>query len=155
MIIYHIDNILVYRELITGLEAGIRALQSRDKWEPGRYEFEGGYFMIQEGVTKPMEEGTYEAHRRYVDVQILLSGCEELAWKEYQGLTPVIPYNPDKDQERLAGKREHIMLISEGMFYAAFPQDGHKAVAHTKEPHSYRKAVMKLPVRAGDLFTGI
>lgn len=147
MIIDHMNNILFYRELLPGLEAGIRVLQSRDQWNPGRYDFEGGYFLIQEGETKPMEEGTFEAHRKYVDVQILLKGCEELAWKEYGGLSTVIPYNPDKDQERLEGGRDHVMLISEGMFYAAFPQDGHKAVSHTKEPHLYVKAVMKLPVR--------
>lgn len=152
MIIDHIDNILFYRDLLPGLEEGIRVLQSREKWEPGRYEFEGGYFMIQEGETKPMEEGTYEAHRKYVDVQILIKGCEELAWKEYKRLTPVLAYNPDKDQERLDGEKDHVMLISEGMFYAAFPQDGHKAVSHTREQHHYVKAVMKLPAGEQGVF---
>lgn len=147
MIVDHVDRLLFYHQLLPNLEAGVAALKSRSRWEPGRYEFEGGYFMLQEGETKPMEEGTYEAHRKYIDVQIVLKGCEELAWRDYRELTPVIPYNPDKDQERLDGPRDHVILITEGMFYAVFPQDGHKAVSHTKEPHQFVKAVIKLPVR--------
>lgn len=94
-----------------------------------------------------MEEGTYEAHRRYIDVQILLKGCEELAWEDIKELTTAVPYNPDKDQERLNGSKEHVILISEGMFYAVFPHDGHKAVSHTNRQHNYVKAVMKLPIK--------
>ena len=33
-----------------------------------------------------------------------------------------------------------------GMFYIAFPHDGHKPVSHTDEPHSFTKIVMKIPV---------
>lgn len=146
MIIDKTENILLYRELLPNLKAGMDALSSLPAPEPGRYEFEGGFFMIQEGVTKPMEEGTYEAHRKYIDVQILLRGSEELAWKERKDLKTVVPYNPEKDQERLDGAKDHVILVSQGMFYAAFPHDGHKAVSHTSQPHTFIKAVMKLPV---------
>ncbi len=37
------------------------------------------------------------------------------------------------------------MKITKGMFYAAFPWDGHQPVAHTKEEQSFVKIVMKLP----------
>lgn len=148
MIVDRIENILFYKDVLPHLAEGMELLNSKKDWEPGRYSFEGGYFLIQEGVTKPMEEGTYEAHRRYIDVQIMLKGCEELAWKEYRDLVPAVPYQPEKDQERLDGPKDHVMLISEGMFYAAFPHDGHKAVSHTREQHSYVKAVMKLMMDA-------
>ena len=146
MIIDHIENIMFYEALLPNLANGMKALNALEKREVGRYEFDGGYFMIQKGVTKPMEEGTYEAHRKYIDVQIVLEGSEELAWKKYDDLTCAIPYNPEKDQERLDGPKDNVMRISEGMFYAAFPKDGHKAISHTKEQQSYVKCVMKLPV---------
>ena len=144
MIIDRIENIEYYESILPGLKNGLSTLRQLPSQEVGRYEFEGGFLMIQEGTTKPMCEGTFEAHRKYVDVQIMLHGCEELAWEEYNLLNSVIPYNEEKDQERLDGERKHSMLISEGMFFAAFPQDGHKAVSHTDEQHHYRKAVMKL-----------
>ncbi|MDO4340284.1 MAG: YhcH/YjgK/YiaL family protein [Eubacteriales bacterium] len=147
MIIDSIDNIMFYQDILPNLKAGMAALNSKKEWKPGRYEFEGGYFMIQEGVTKPMEEGSFETHRKYIDVQILLKGCEELAWKDCKDLTTVVSYNAEKDQERLNGSKDHVMLISEGMFYAVFPQDGHKAISHTDNQHSYFKVVMKLPVK--------
>lgn len=144
MIIDRVENMEYYESILPGLKNGLKTLRELPSREVGRYEFEGGFLMIQEGDTKPMDEGTFEAHRKYVDVQIMLEGCEELAWEEYSKLDSVIPYNEEKDQERLDGAKNHRILISDGMFFAAFPQDGHKAVSHTKEQHHYRKTVIKL-----------
>lgn len=47
-----------------------------------------------------MDEGTFEAHRRYIDVQIVAEGCEELAWADVSDLKTVIPYDKDKDAEK-------------------------------------------------------
>lgn len=144
MIIDRVENMEYYESILPGLKNGLKTLRELPSREVGRYEFEGGFLMIQDGDTKPMDEGTFEAHRKYVDVQIMLEGCEELAWEEYSKLDSVIPYNEEKDQERLDGAKNHRILISDGMFFAAFPQDGHKAVSHTKEQHHYRKTVIKL-----------
>ena len=54
----------------------------------------------------------------------------------------------EKDAERLTGAREHVMRITKGMFYAAFPRDGHQPVSHTQEEQQFVKIVMKLPVKA-------
>lgn len=151
MIIDSIDNIKYYEALLPGLNHGLETLKQLSSFEVGRYEFEGGFLMIQEGDTKPMNEGTFEAHRNYVDVQVMLQGSEELAWEEYKKLASVVPYNAGKDQERLDGERSHVMLISEGMFFAAFPQDGHKAISHTAEQHHYVKAVIKLRLSDQDV----
>ena len=82
MVIDKIENILFYKPMIPALEAGIAAVKAIEKLEPGKYRFDGGYFNIQKGETKPMNEGTFEAHRRYIDVQILAKGCEEVAWAD-------------------------------------------------------------------------
>lgn len=146
MIIDKFENIRFYGCMLKHLENGLEAVAALKNREPGRYEFEGGYFMVQKGVTKPMEEGTFEAHRKYIDVQIVLEGSEEVAWKEITDLTPAIEYDPQKDVERLQGSFDHVLKVTEGMFYAAFPHDGHKPVSHTDQPQEYTKIVMKLPV---------
>lgn len=146
MIIDKLDNICMYSGLLNNLENGLQAVEALGAPETGRYEFDGGFFMVQKGSTKPMEEGTFEAHRKYVDIQIILEGSEEVAWQDITDLTTAIEYNPEKDAERLNGSFEHVMKITEGMFYIAFPHDGHKAVSHTKDQQTFTKIVMKLPV---------
>lgn len=145
MIIDSIDHIFLYEPLLKNLRNGMEAVKALKSAEAGRYEFEGGYFMVQKGSTKPLEEGTFEAHRKYIDVQIILEGSEEVAWADLKDLTTAVEYNPEKDAERLSGSFEHVMKITEGMFYAAFPHDGHKPVSHTKEQQTFTKIVMKLP----------
>ncbi|MDO4299047.1 MAG: YhcH/YjgK/YiaL family protein [Lachnospiraceae bacterium] len=147
MIIDQLDNILFYEKMLPNLANGMaKVTELGAAPEVGRYEFEGGYLMVQKGETKPLDEGTFEAHRKYIDVQILLEGCEEVAWKPLSELTSVIPYDEAKDAERFDGTKENTMLISGGMFYAAYPKDGHKPVSHSKEKHTFTKIVMKLPV---------
>lgn len=148
MIVDSFKNIEKYSGLLPYLQNGLAAVAGADELPVGRYEFEGGYFMIQEGKTKPMTEGTFEAHRKFIDVQVLLDGAEEVAWQELGDTTSAIAYDSESDKERLEGSKEHHMLITKGMFWAAFPQDAHKAISHMDDQLSFRKIVMKLPVTA-------
>lgn len=144
----HIEN---YAPLLNNLDAGlaaIRAEEAKGPLEPGTYHFDGGFFKVQKGVTKPFTEGTFEAHRKYVDVQILLEGSEEIAWQELSDLTEAIPYDAEKDAARYTGTFEHQIKITKGMFWAAFPTDGHKAISHSKEQQSFTKIILKLPVES-------
>lgn len=147
MIIDKMESIRLYAALLPNLENGLKAVEALETPEVGRYEFDGGYFMIQEGATHPLEEGNFEVHRNYIDVQIILEGSEEVGWQHLSDLNTAIPYNPDKDAEFLSGSAEHMMKISAGMFWVGFPQDGHKPCCHTKQQQSYKKIVMKLPVK--------
>lgn len=147
MIVDKLSNIHFYKSIIKNLDNGLAAIQSqKELMEVGRYEFEGGFFMVQKGETKPMQEGLFEAHRKYIDVQIVLQGSEEVAWSEMGDLTTEVAYNEDKDVEYLVGETTCHMLITEGMFYIAYPHDGHRPIRHTERQQSYTKIVIKLPV---------
>lgn len=147
MIIDSFKNIRKYAAILPDLENGLKAIEHADELETGNYPFEGGRFMIQEGTTKPITQGDFESHRKFIDVQIILKGAEEVAWQDVSDLTVTKPYDAEKDAAKYTGDKSHHMLISEGMFWAAFPQDGHRAVVHTGDtPLTYRKIVMKLPV---------
>ena len=145
MIVDKISNIEMYAPLAKGIKAGMDAVKDLKAMEVGRYEFDGGYFMVQKGTTKPLDEGTFEAHRKYIDVQIILEGAEVVAWADIKDLTTAIEYNPEKDAERFNGDKKNNMLISAGMFYIAFPHDGHKPCCYIGEQTDYTKIVMKLP----------
>jgi len=148
MIVDSFEHIGFYEAMLPNLKCGldaIKVLQSKGELEEGTYNFEGGFFKVQKGVTKAFTEGTFEAHKKYIDVQILIDGSEEIAWKEIKDLTEVIPYDEEKDAARYSGTFENKILINKGMFWAAFPHDGHKAISHTTKQQSFTKIILKLP----------
>ncbi len=147
MIVDKTKNIKFYKALLPNLDNALEALDSLGKDpQKGRYEFEGGYFMIQEGETHSVSDGDYEAHRKYIDVQIIISGSELVGWADTSCLKETDGYDSEKDKEMLSGPDEYCVKVSEGMFWAAFPQDAHKACRDTGEKTAYKKAVVKLPV---------
>lgn len=146
MIIGKKEDLSKYAAVLPNLENGLKACENADKLPVGRYEFEGGYFTIQQGKTKSLAEGTYESHRRYIDVQIILEGQEEIAWQSLDNLESCTEYDEASDKQRYTGEHSHHMLITEGMFWVAFPEDGHQALGHLDHEHEYKKIVLKLPV---------
>ena len=148
MIIERVPEILRYREVLPGIEKGLEALLALGEHPAeGRYEFDGGFFTVLEGDTKSPEGGELEPPRRYIDVQFLLEGREEVVWGYLPELTPRTEYDGEKDIQMLTGKAEQCTLITAGMVWAAFPEDAHMPGRHTGEMSHYRKAVMKLPVK--------
>ncbi len=144
MIVDNIKNISMYETVVPGISEAFQQIRRIETLEERRYDLKNGYFTVQSGKTKPMQEGTFESHRKYIDVQIILEGCEELAWNDISDLQEAVSYDEEKDAARWSGGKEHHILISEGMFYIMFPHDGHKAVSHLEEQHKYRKIVLKL-----------
>ena len=80
MILDKLTRIDQYRPLLPHLSAAMARLEEIKDAAPGRYEYEHGFILIQEGTTSPIEAGDFEAHRKFLDVQILLSGAETIAW---------------------------------------------------------------------------
>ena len=81
MIIDRIENYENYMRLHPLMEEGVRYALSLRESLPGRYD-QGEYFvLLQEGETQPIEEGVYEAHKRYWDIQILIEGKELVKWQ--------------------------------------------------------------------------
>ena len=151
MIIDKLENIQFYAPILPNLKEGIKAISDLKKkgvFAPGRYDFEGGFFKVENGSTKLFTEGTYEAHKQYIDVQIIEDGSEEIAWDTLESLTETVPYDEEKDAARYTGDFSHQMKITKGMFWAAFPWDGHRPGAHSKEQKQYTKIILKLPFQA-------
>ena len=130
-------------------EAFAFALALQDR-ESGRYDCdrfkEGTVFaMIQEGETLPYEEGLLEAHRRYLDVQIMLRGGETVWYADIGNLQEAVPYDEKKDI-LFFEKGGQPVQIHPGMFYVVLPQDGHMPCRHLEGSSRYRKIVLKIAV---------
>ena len=77
-----------------------------------------------------------------IEANVEKAGAIVLSGRYFQD---VVKKLPGETVEIVTNKEEHTMKITQGMFYAAFPWDGHQPVAHTREMQSFTKIVLKLP----------
>ena len=148
MIIDSISRWRSYIGLVPHFEEAVNFALSLSEAAPGRYECEtlpAGtvYAMIQEGGTEPWEEGRVEAHRNYLDMQIMLEGGETVGYADIDGLKEIVPYSGEKDIVFYENAGQPIR-IEKGMFYLVLPQDGHMPCRHLDEKGCYRKIVLKI-----------
>ncbi|MHB0999583.1 MAG: YhcH/YjgK/YiaL family protein [Armatimonadota bacterium] len=149
MIIDNISNASIYYRMGRGIETALRFLESRDltQLEPGRYELEGDeiYFIVIRYDTKPIEQGAWEAHRQYADVQFIVSGTERMGYTNLQTLQAADGYDDAKDIEFLNGEGNFITM-NQGDFAVFFPQDAHMPCIAVSNPEPVFKVVVKVRV---------
>lgn len=115
----------------------------------GRTDIEGDdvYVVVSEAETRPPEQVKFEAHRRYIDIQLVVRGQEAIGVAPVSALVTVEPYDAAKDIEFFAPPRESAVLaLHEGEFAVFAPGDGHRPSLHLDGPHMSRKAVVKVSV---------
>lgn len=145
MILDRWENLEQYAPLVPHLHEALAFCRGAMQLPAGRYAFDGGFVMIQEGTTVgPASEGDFEAHRTYIDIQVLLEGAEVVSWADIAALENVRPYQPDAWFFR--GRAAADIPLAPGMACILFPHDGHKACRHLQTPSHYRKFVIKCPV---------
>ncbi|MWV42096.1 DUF386 family protein [Paenibacillus sp. HJL G12] len=99
-------------------------------------------------TTAPKSEKRFEAHRKYIDIHIVLKGREYVEVGSEGSLTNRTEYDPEQDilfgdmQEggRFAG------YLEPGSFLVCFPDDAHLVGAHEQTPAIVEKFVYKIPV---------
>ena len=123
---------------------------------PGKQLIQGDrlYAGIDVYDTKTRDTAKLETHRKYVDIQILLSGTEIIELFPKQGLTVCEPYNPERDAEFYAAPAKTNMKITlnPGQFLVFFPEDAHMpCLTAGSIPQTVKKVVVKVAV---DLLIG-
>jgi len=117
--------------------------------EPGRHAIAGedAYASVFSYDTKPQKDGVYEAHRKQIDIQILLKGREAVYVTDIDGLAVKTEYNATKDcalfndPERLPGAAP----LAEGFFAVFFPNDAHKpGMNYGASAENVKKMVVKI-----------
>lgn len=114
----------------------------------GRQEVEGTRLIAlpQRYQTKAAEEGKWEAHRQYIDIQFVREGVEAMGWAPVTRLRSTAAYDPQKDVEFFSGEGSGL-LVEAGMFAIFFPEDGHMpCLAPGDVPGLVRKIVLKVAV---------
>ena len=112
----------------------------------GRHEINGLnlYELVQEYDTKRIEQGTWEAHRRYIDLQYVTQGAEGFGYANIHRLQQG-EYDASKDFLRLQGEGD-LITVKSGCFILLMPEDAHMPGMALGEPATIRKIVLKIAV---------
>lgn len=112
----------------------------------GKYEIDGDdvFARVVSYELDPAQPKDLEGHRTYIDVQVILTGCERLEVSHRQDLTVTMPYNAEKDAELFKSPQELTSLIMDQKMIAIFyPQDLHRPAS----PGSHKQKIHKLVVK--------
>jgi biofilm protein TabA len=148
MVLDQITNAAAYNGLHPLFAEGFRFIvEQAVSAAVGRYELSGGaYALVQEYDTKPLEGAKFEAHRRFIDIQYIVSGEEIMFYAPIDRLQAG-EYLPEKDYLALDGKGSPL-YVQPGDFAVFYPQDAHlPSRAAAAGPKPVKKVVVKIQVK--------
>src|SRR4051794_3596493 len=152
MILDTLENHHLYRGLGTRFIRAFEALTTGiGEREDGTYELGGPDVkaIVQRYQTRPIEKCTWEAHRKFIDIQFMQSGAEQMGWKPIDQLRVRDPYSQEKDAEFYESDGSNdgqLITVSAGMFVIFFPTDGHRPCVAMNRPEPIAKVVVKIAV---------
>lgn len=150
MIAGRLLNLSTGNTMAQRLARAYEILQQRDfaAMQPGRYdEDETMFFLVQEYQTKPQEQARFEAHRRYADIQVILTGEEAMDVMALDGAPPLGDFDATADIGFYQDKPHfYRLLMRAGEAAVFFPQDCHKPSFHPQgsEGGWVKKVVVKV-----------
>lgn len=113
---------------------------------PGRYPIAGDdLFAIVEDVPgRTREAAKLEAHRRYIDIQLVLEGVDEMGWKPLADCCdPVGDYSTERDIRFFNDVPSTWIATPPGAFCIFFPEDAHAPLVSEAD---IRKVIFKIAV---------
>jgi len=148
MLIDYLQNADRYAPLHPGLEGGFAFLRRADvaQLPDGRHEIDGDrlFAIVSRDQGRGREKSLLEAHRRYIDIQFVISGEDFIGWLPIADCQRVSsPYDAEKDMELFFDRPATWLAVSSGGFAVFYPEDAHAPLA-TRGP--IHKAVVKVAV---------
>ena len=141
-----IDHIFRYEGMHPGVLKGLEFLRNTDfsKLPDGRAEIDGDnvFANVMTVTTKPCND-TPEAHRKYIDIQYLVSGREHIDVGPLEAMEEEVEARPEGDIWFYHGKLDRI-TIGDGRYAVLFPGDAHAPCIAVDEPETVRKVVVKV-----------
>ena len=121
-----------------------------ENYPVGKYEIDGDkvYAMVQEYNTKATTEGRFEAHRKYADIQYVISGMEIMEYVHLAKVDDDTDYDGDKDIVFFKYDDPATnVVVSDGDFAVFMPEDVHKpGISHDGKFSPIKKIVVKVLV---------
>ncbi|WP_410208690.1 YhcH/YjgK/YiaL family protein [Fusobacterium sp.] len=95
--------------------------------------------------TKDEKDGFFEAHKKYIDIHIVIEGDENIGYFPASKAKVSKEYDAAGDCEILDGKAETFIHLNNGRFLALFPGEPHMAlIKHGEHPGVIKKVIFKI-----------
>lgn len=149
MIVDNIKNSGLYMGIGSRIEKALKFVQETDfsDMESGKYEIDGSnvFALVQNYDTKPLTEGKWEAHKKYVDVQYIANGVEQMGYAFIGSLEVTKEYDSEADYLLLQGNG-NMVVCKTGTFAIFGPEDAHMPCIAVDLPTPVKKVVVKVKV---------
>lgn len=105
------------------------------------------FAIVQSYETKQQKDAPrFEAHRKYIDIQYLLSGRELMGWAPLESVTVAEPYDDDKDIlfGTAPANQSAFISFTAGQAIILQPADAHAPGLAKGTPRPVKKIVVKI-----------
>ena len=148
MILDSLENSSSYLPIHPGFEAAFKFLKQNNltQLKDGRNDIVGDclYAMVVRDKGKGKKDAIFETHRKYIDIQITLAGCDHIGWENRSACKPDKKgYDAELDCELYSNPPEMWLTVPEGRFAIFFPEDAHAPMGTDEHVH---KVVVKVVV---------
>jgi YhcH/YjgK/YiaL family protein len=110
----------------------------------GRHAIDGDnvYAIVTEAPGKDYDKTTFESHRRYIDLQYVITGEENMGKAPVTSVTVSKPYDEAADLANYSGEGK-IYTVPAGTFMLFFPTDAHRP----NITHGGNKLIKKIVIK--------
>ena len=116
-------------------------------YEKGSHPIDGERFFVNivEYETTEAENRFWEAHKKYLDVHVMLQGEEQIDLNFIQNMS-VKEFVDQDDFLPMDGEKNASVILRDGDFLICYPSDGHRTAVAVKEPAKIKKAIFKVRI---------
>jgi biofilm protein TabA len=148
MILDILENAHRYLALNKGFAEAIEFLLRPDMKElpVGKYEIDGErvYAMVSKDPGRRKEDALLEIHEKYIDVQLVLTGTDDMGWKPRSLCKqPAGEYDEKNDIRFFTDRPDSWLSTKSGSIAIFFPEDAHMPLISSGQIH---KVVVKVAV---------
>ena len=136
---------------VRGLEPGFEFLEKLSSRElpAGKHPIDGDrfYAIVVRADSRSPDTAEFESHRKYIDIQYLVSGREMIGVASTETLKVSSPYEESREAALYSKPSEYAKVEMEpGRFAVFFPEDGHMPNCHLGGQQKLHKIVVKASV---------
>lgn len=149
MIFDNFENAQLYYPLSKKIEEAFHFIKTTD-WKslkPGKYVLNEDIFAnLQEYETKKPEDAEFEVHRKYYDIQYVISGTEDMGFGDLNNLKVTKEYD-DKKDVAFGECSYSSVTVPEGYFTFFAPKDAHKPSLNVgNKVQKVKKVIVKIKI---------
>lgn len=150
MIYDKIRHIKQYQGISSNLDKAIEFLLTQEisGLSTGKHIIDGDlvFANVMDYDTKDIADGVKEAHKKYIDMHLMIRGKERFLVSDISELEIAEEYLEENDCAFYTGEMKNSFKLEDDYFMICFPNDVHTPGIKVEEAESVRKMVVKISV---------